>query len=447
MANILNNPSYKDGHQVVLKDKNLSKELIKTFKNNNLNYVSGKTIFTMTKNTATPKFQLRLSDAKTYINFIDDKKRIVRFYGSGGAFNSTFNHLGGTGGKSETSVLTEVKELISIHVFEQFLKYNKKADFEIVNKLLPATLKKYNKEEFIKSAQKQLEIFTQKEPRRFKGKYTYERQTDNLTKGMYDNVIRLTKLQKDNWNPGDIWLIKDGFKLDKYEKSTNINDINSMLIEDYKKQNLVGISLKQINEKQEPRIDYINLSTVKKKEAIFDYTFKECDFTAKTFGNAIIYSLSGFGVRMGFKASTLNYGVYLEGRFRNAGSQVGGMDAKRIPEEMLKRYNYTIRKGGVPDLKKEEPIALKELEKIYKRHRPELISNGIKDYKDALRLYKEAPDFQKGRLCRIVSFMYPYLELSFAKGGEKEFKDLMNWSFNLAKKQTAFGGFYIFLGP
>ena len=30
---------------------------------------------------------------------------------------------------------------------------------------------------------------------------------------------------------------------------------------------------------------------------------------------------------------------------------------------------------------------------------------------------------------------------------EKEFKDLMNWSFHLSKKETAFGGFYIFLGP
>lgn len=446
MANILNNPNYKDGHQVVLKEK-LSKQLLDTFKSNKLNYISGKTIFTMTKNTSLPKFQFTLSDAKTFINFIDDKKRIVKFYGSGSAFNATFNHVGGKGGKSETSVLTEVKELISIYVFEQFLKYNKRVDFESVNKLLPTNLRQYNKEEFIKSSQKQLEIFIQKEPRRFKGKYSYERQTDNLTKGMYDNVKVLTGLQKDNWNPGDIWLIKDGFKLDKYENSKNINDINAMLIEDYKKQNLVGISLKQINEKQEPRIDYINLSATKEKEAVFDYTFQECDLTAKTFGNAIIYSLSGFGVRMGFKASTSNYGVYLEGRFRGAGSQVGGMDAKRIPEEMLKRYNYTIRKGGVPNLKIEEPIALKELEKIYKRHRPELISNNIKDYKDALRLYKEAPEFQKGRLCRLVSFMYPYLELSFAKGGKDEFKDLMNWSFHLAKKETALGGFYIFLGP
>jgi len=444
MASILNNPSYGEGHQVILK-KNLSGRLLTDFKE--YNYISGKTIFTMTKKNASPKIELKLTNDKSFINFIDDKKRIVKMFGSGSAFNSTFNHFGGKGGKSDTNKLTEVKELISICVFEQFLRYNKKVDFEFVNKQLPVNLKEYNQKEFVDGSHKQLSLWLSKETGRFKGNYHYERQMGNLTKGMYDNVKKLTGLQKDNWNPGDMWLIKNGFKMDKYEKNDNINDINKMLIEDYNKQNLVGISLKQINPNQAGRIDYINLSATKKKEAIFDYTFQECDFTAKTFGNAIIYSLCGFGVRMGFKAATTNYGVYLEGRFRGAGSQVGGMDAKKIPEEMIKRYNYTIRKGGVPNLKIEEPIALKELEKIYKRHRPELISNGIKNYKDALRLYKAAPDFQKGRLCRIVSFMYPYLELSFAKGGMKEFKDLMNWSFHLSKKETAFGGFYIFLGP
>jgi len=444
MANILNNPSYGEGHQVILKEK-LSDKIVIDFKK--YNYLAGKTVFTMTKKTASPQIQLFLSNEKSFVNLIDDKKRIVKFFGSGSAFNSTFNHFGGKGSKSDTTKLTEVKELISINVFQQFLKFNKKIDFEFVNKLLPSNLREYNKKEFVDGSHKQLSLWLSKEKGRFKGGYHYERQMDNLTKGMYDNVKKLTGLQKDNWNPGDMWLIKNGFKMDKYEKSGNISDINKMLIQDYNKQNLVGISLKQINPNQAGRIDYINLSTIKKKEVDFDFKFSECDFTADTFKNAIIYSTSGFGVRMGFKASTENYGVYLEGRFKGAGSQVGGMDAKKIPDEIQKRYNYVLRKGGTPDLKKEQPLALEEMKKIYKRHPANKISNGISDYKDFLKKYEKAPNFQKGRFCRIVSFMYPYLELAFAKGGEKEFKDLMNWSFHLSKKETAFGGFYIFLGP
>ena len=114
MANILNNPSYGEGHQVILKE-NLSGRLVIDFKK--YNYISGKTIFTMTKKTASPKIELALTNDKSFINFIDDKKRIVKMFGSGSAFNSTFNHIGSKGGKSDTNKLTEVKELISICVF------------------------------------------------------------------------------------------------------------------------------------------------------------------------------------------------------------------------------------------------------------------------------------------------------------------------------------------
>jgi len=218
-------------------------------------------------------------------------------------------------------------------------------------------------------------------------------------------------------------------------------------VEDYKKQNLVGISLKAILKNQTGRIDYINLSPTKSKEAAFDFTFTNCDFTGDTFKNAIIYTKSGFGVRMGFKASTDNFGVYLEGRFKGAGSQVGGMDAKQIPGEIQKRYGYTIRKGGTPDLKTEEPLALKEMKEIFKRHPANKISNTLTSYNNFMDIYNKSPLFQKQRFCRIVSFMYPYMELSFKKGGEKEFKDLMNWSYSLSKKETGVGGFYVFLGP
>ena len=87
------------------------------------------------------------------------------------------------------------------------------------------------------------------------------------------------------------------------------------------------------------------------------------------------------------------------------------------------------------------------MKEIFKRHGAKQISNTLTSYDNFLEVYKKAPLFQKQRLCRIVSFMYPFLELSYNKDGEKEFKDLMNWSYTLAKKETSVGGFYVFLGP
>ena len=440
MANILNNPSYGEGHQVILKE-NLSGRLVIDFKK--YNYISGKTIFTMTKKTASPKIELALTNDKSFINFIDDKKRIVKMFGSGSAFNSTFNHIGSKGGKSDTNKLTEVKELISICVFEQFLRYNKKVDYEFVNKFLPINLRGFNQQEYVNGAHLQLNTWLKNESGKFKGNYSYERQMFNLTKGMYDNVKKLTGLQKDNWNPGDMWLIKNGFKMDKYEKSGNISDINKMLIDDYNKQNLVGISLKQILPKQSPSYKKINLDNKKKLETEYDFTFDYCDLS-NTFNNAIIYTKSGFAIRMGYKASSTNYNVYLEGRFKQAGVQTGAVDAKKFPEEVLKRYNYNLRKVGEPNHIVESIIALKEYKKMFSLHGANKMANKINSVKELENLYDKSEIFVKKRFCKLSSFMYPFLVSAFDK---KDFINFMEWNYHTSKKETSLGGFYIYLGP
>lgn len=440
MAHILNNPSYGEGHQVILKE-NLSNKIITDLKK--YNYIPGKTIFTMTKKTTSPKILISLSDSKLFINFIDDKNRIVKMYGSDSAFNTTFNHVGSKGGKSDTNKLTEVKELISICVFEQFLKYGKKVDFEFVNKWLPTNFKIVNQKEYVDSAHFQLDTWLRNESGRFKGNYNYERQMAKFTKGMYDNVKKLTGLQKDNWNPGDMWLIKNGFKMDKYEKSDNIGEINKMLIDDYKKQNLVGISLKQILPKHIPSYKKINLDPKKKQETEYDFTFDYCDLS-DTFNNAIIYTKSGFAIRIGYKASSTNYNVYLEGRFKQAGVQTGAVDAKKFPEEVLKRYSYNIRKIGEPNHIKESAIALKEYKKMFSLHGADKMANKINSIKELENLYDKSEIFVKKRFCKLASFMYPFLISAFEK---KDFKNFMEWNYHTSKKETSLGGFYIYLGP
>jgi len=456
MANIFK-PKYGDGHLVVIKDRNglakVRSDLTTIMSKSNLGVSLGKTTFTLVKTKSKqkkPKHKIYLSDKGESL-FMSKAPQgpLFQFIGAKSVIQGMFNHAGkGASDKSATNDKTETKELVSICVFEQKLAKGKNADYDFVESCLPNRLKKYFDEDYLTSAKKQLEAFMSKESGRFKGgSYSYERQLDNLTKKVYKNALLLAGLSKDNWNPGDIWLVKNTANLKRYETATNIQQINKFLVEDYKNEDMIGISLKQVNPNQRARVDYINLTPDKKKEVKFDFTFTNCDFTGDTFKNAIIYSKSGFGVRMGFKASTENFGVYLEGRFKGAGSQVGGMDAKKIPDEIKRRYNYTIRKGGVPNLSIEEPIALKEMKEIFKRHPAKDISNTLTSYNNFLDVYDKAPKFQKQRLCRIVSFMYPYMELSFKKGGMKEFKDLMNWSYTLAKKETGVGGFYMFLGP
>ena len=459
MASIFNS-EYGDGHKVLIKDSSMLRKVgtnvINVVQNRKLDIVPGKTVFELVKTKSkqkNPKHIVNVSSKATgnleMYMMKSGTSQLYLFIGSKSSLQNMFTHAGdGKSSKSDTDDKTATKELASLCLFEEKLKRGKNVPFEYIYKKLPQKLQKFFTDEFYDSSQKQLKLWLSKERGRFTGtNFEYERQLHNLTKRIYKNALTIAKLNKDNWNPGDIWIVKKNLDFKPYETSTNIKQINRQLVKDYNDGNLVGISLKNLTKNQNGKIEYINLSATTKKEAKYDFTFTECDFSADSFKNAIIYSKSGFGPRMGFKASTSGFGVYLEGRFKGAGSQVGAIDATKIPEEIRRRYNYTIRKGGTPDLKVEEPIALKEMKKMINRHGAKKISNGLNSYNHFLELYKKAPLFQKQRFCRISSFMYPYLELSFDKGGEKEFKDLMSWSYSLAKKETDVGGFYVYIGP
>src|SRR6056300_992021 len=437
MASIFN-PEYRDGHKVLIKDRTMLRKVgsnvVNIVKNRSYNIFPGKTVFELIKTKSkqkNQKYTVDVSSKKTgnlemYMMKSGTSQKYL-FIGSKSSLQNMFTHAGdGKSSKSDTDDKTATKELASLCVFEEKLKTGKDTTYDYVYKKLPVKLKKFFTEEFFASSQKQLKLWLSKEKVVLK-----------------DKGLCL----KDNLNPGDIWIVKKDLDFKVYEKSTNVKQINRQLVKDYNDGKCVGISLKHLTKNQGGKIDYINLSTTKKKEAKYDFTFEECDFSAETFKNAIIYSKSGFGPRMGFKASTSGFGVYLEGRFKGAGSQVGAIDATKIPDEINKRYKYTIRKGGTPDLKTEEPIALKEMKEMIKRHGAKKISNGLDSYKHFLELYYKAPEFQKQRFCRISSFMYPYLELSFAKGGDKEFRDLLSWSYSLAKKETDVGGLYVYIGP
>src|SRR5210317_989315 len=410
MASIFN-PEYKDGHKVLIKDKTMLRKVGSSIpalvSKSTLGITPGKTVFELIKTKSkqkNPKHTIVVSptpkgNLEAYMIKSGTSQKYL-FIGAKSSLQNMFTHAGdGKSSKSDTDDKTATKELASLCLFEQKLKTGKDATYDYVYKKLPVKLKKFFTDEFFASSQKQLKLWLSKEKGRFKGQgFVFERQLDNLTKRIYRNALSLAKLNKDNWNPGDIWIVKRDLDFKVYEKAQNIQQINKQLVADYNDEKLVGISLKQINPNQTGRVDYINLSPTKKKEVKFDFTFTNCDFTGDTFKNAIIYSKSGFGVRMGFKASTDNFGVYLEGRFKGAGSQVGGMDAKQIPGEIQKRYGYTIRKGGTPDLKTEEPLALEEMKKIFKRHPANKISNTLKSYNNFMDIYNKAPLFQKQRL-------------------------------------------------
>ena len=438
MAHILNSSKYGEGHKVVLKPK-VSNKLAVEFRKNG--YKLGSSIFTITKKKVKPKIELELSDSKTSEYLIDTSNRVVQFYGSDMAFHNTFNHHGkGAGGKSETKVRTETKEIISMCVIREALERGKKYDDDQAYDCLPKNLKQYYEDIYLSSAEAQLKAFrgyirSGLKKANLSG-YIYERQQENLTKPLYKKANELSGLQADNWNPADIWLIRKGFSMKRILESKTMGQLNVRLREALTKADLIGVSLKQVESGRVGQVEVINSG--KKQEIDKDFTFDTMQIT-NTFANATFFTKSLFGVRISYKSGT-SLSVSLEGKNKNESKFLGGIDAKAYPKYVFDTYGYKLRNGSAVNLKTDEPLAMKEMKEVFNKYPASKLSASIKNYDEIKSLYKAMSDYNKKRFCNITSYIYSYLIIPKTK-----FFDHMEWSFLTAKKVSKEGGVYVLL--
>lgn len=440
MAHILNSKKYGEGHKVVLKPKVSNKLAVELKKNG---YTPGKTVFTITKKKVKPKIIIDLSPHKTNEILIDHVNRPVLFNGSDMAFHNTFNHYGkGAGGKSETKVRTETKEIISLCVIRENLERGKKVGDDFVYDCLPKNLQQYYEDIYLTSAEQQLVAFKKFVRNTLKKSnlsgYVYERQQENLTKDLYKKANSLSGLQADNWNPADIWLIKKGFKMNRLMASTSIGQLNGRLREAFNKAELIGVSLKQVEAGRTGQVEVINAG--KKQDVDKDFTFDTMQIT-ETFANATFFTKSLFGVRISYK-SGVSLSVSLEGKNRNEAKFLGGIDAKAYPKYVADTYGYKLRNGSAVNLATDESLALDEMKEVYKKYPANKLSATIQSYNEIVKLYKRMNVYNKKRFCNIASYIYSYLILPNTK---QKFFDHMEWSFLTAKKISKEGGIYVLL--
>ena len=54
---------------------------------------------------------------------------------------------------------------------------------------------------------------------------------------------KLTGKLDDNWNPGDVWLIKKNYKMSMLTNSKSTTELNSMLVKAYNKKDIIQYHL------------------------------------------------------------------------------------------------------------------------------------------------------------------------------------------------------------
>lgn len=433
MATIIDNPKYGDGHQIVLKEK-LSAAIAEKFLK--FRYRKG-AVFSIYGKQDLPKDipVINLLTGEKIIFLKDESNNIIKLQGSASSINGSFNHYS-ENAKSNTNILTEIKETISMEVFKEWIEnkkiLNEDACVEISNKIqngLYDTL-------YYDSAIKQLNAL--KPIIGSKTGYTYERQSADKTKNLYEVARRLSKKSNDNWNPADVWLIKKSYKMQELYVSKNISELNSKIALAWKNMDIIPISLKQIT-KPKASFSIIDPANMMNMDLDLDLNFAKVDLS-DTFANFILETKSGFSVRCGFKASASTLNVSLEGRFKGAGYQLGAIDAKTFGPHIRSKYNYTIRGGvGVPT-GSGIPMAKKELKAVFLKYGR--ISNTISSYIEAESLVNSSNDLTQKRFVNLISYLYA---LTVAPKTPKDFIETMKFCYFSSKKITSNSCLYVIL--
>lgn len=429
MASITNNNSrYGEGHKVVLKEAAkmslAAKSLYKT-----QGYTPGKSVFAITLKPSKIDNVIQYSSGSENVYVIDEKRKVIQLIGSASAIDGTFNHFSNNA-KSNTNLLTEIKENISMWVFQEFFERKKNiTEDEITNKL--GINKKYYDTTYYESAVKQLD-----ELKNYVngGGYNYERQGGPLTKKMYITARKVTSKSSDNWNPADVWMIKKGYDMKPLYEATNAETLNGILAEAFYSRDIIPISLKNVTTAKASS-SIIDPNRLMNMKLDLDLSFLKVDLS-DTFANFIVQTKSGFAARVGYKASATTLNVSVEGRMIGAGYQLGAVDSKDYRNEVQSVHKYSLRSGPVNDSSAIEE-AKKELKEIFDKYGR--ISNTLESYDQAISTLNASDKLTQDRFVNIISYLYSFLILP------QSFETHIKFCYFSAKKISSVSGLYLIL--
>jgi len=427
MASIVDNKKYGENHRVILKDKPVNSALFKKE-----GYVPGKTVFLIIRRKVKATKFVEVAKGNKSITLKDDRNKIVLIEGSESSINGSFNHFT-KNAKSNTNVLTEIKELVSMHLFESYIERGRVLKEEEVKSMVGKTKSVYETlfdSFYYESALKQLN-----ELKKYKLKkgYHYERQKGSMTHELYKLARGLTGKLDDNWNPGDVWMIRKNYNMKPLLNSKSANELNGELTKAFKKRDVIPISLKQV-EKAQATSSIVDPSKLMTQKLDLNLKFDRVDLS-ESFNNFIVITKSGFAVRVGFKASATTLNVSLEGRFIGAGFQTGAVDAKAYTKYVNDEYNYKLRGGAVDQ--SSYSVAQKELKEMFSKYKR--LSNTIENYDEAIRLFKKGNKLVQDRFANLMSYMYSFLMKP------KSFENHMKFNYFTSKKMSTDSGIYLII--
>ena len=386
--------------------------------------------------------------------FLRAGKKIVAIKGSEGKLKTLFN-VASKKGSGQASKRTECSETVSLIVFKNKIENSKILDEDSVivelKKMVSREAFELYKSSYYQSALKQLDEFQKKFF--LKSGYEYERQKQNRTKAIYKDVAKLGgPKDADNFNSGDLWIIKKDYAAkmeEKFSNFTNINEIITEIAKTFQKKIMIPVSLKA-TEKEQPSAKIIDPSRELNKKLDLDFSIDKINLTYGgnekfAFNNPEVITKSGFQIRLTHKSSGLT-SLFFEGKMRGQDFQMGAIDIGKYEDKIKKESGYVMnRKTNEQSDQATRIITLREYDKLMKTNSFKTVLKG--NQADLLKQFKS--QFERGesndrkvkmehdRFIHFISAMYAIFI------AVKDIKKHMEFSFNLARKVQKFSSVYV----
>jgi len=434
MASIITG-NYGPGSKIVLKPKipmNVLKELNKEYKSGDK--------FVIHKTVKNPDISYTFGSGKSTVYIMDSKNKIIKITGATNTIQNSFNHHSEKG-KSNTDFLTDLKEMISMKVM---LLGNTKLDDKVEEKIIKSLSPKqkdFYDSLYYRSAVKQNISLKRDLGIDVSNSYSGERQGKDKSKKLYSIARQITGLHPDNYNPADLWFIKKSYLgtynkfLDSIDvKIDSISKLNEFIKKGIKDKTVLPISLKQVTDKERGSSELVYYG-MKFQDINFD--IDSVDMAMDSFNNFIIWTKSGFGMRVGYKSSKTSLSVYIEGRMKGSAYQLGAVDEKEFVKYTKLNSNYKLVDGS-----KETPNddnITKIINNIYSK--VTIKGGGTKtNALDLINGYNNADEFMKLRANNLLSFMNIML-VELPK--KKSYSEIFEWCYFYSRKITENSSDYI----
>ena len=392
--------------------------------------------------------------------YLEDPKGIVHLFRGRQENLKTFFNVADKGGKKDTEKRTECSETVSLIIFKNKIENNKILDEEQTIEILKTLVSKdvfelYNSR-YYQSAIKQVNIFQKKFIDLGRGN-EYERQKKNITKVVYKNVSKLGGPNSaDNFNPGDLWIIKKDYAREMqntYPKFDNINTLISEIAKAFNKRQMISISLKQSKlDNIQPSAEIIDpKNELKKNKTEIDLSISAVTIgyggkEVIPFNNPTIVTKSGFTIRLTHKGSPT---LYFEGSFAKQDFQLGAIDSKKYNTVAKDKYGYTLKTKALPKIEQSMVAStLNELEDlqnntVFIRTIGSKQANDLKTFANIFQKEGKTDKEKKARLffIQFVSVMY-FIFIKVPMKDRTTDKH-MEFAFNLARKVQEFSSVYV----